>query len=227
MDRFSIWQQNVNKSPSCQHDIISNKCLVTKGISLITLQEPALSGGRLTISLRDWITIYPSKHTDNPTNSRSITLIRANINSESWNQLEFPSSDVTVTQITGQWGKIMIFNVYNNSESDETISLLTDYHRRNKEVLEHSPTGKAHIVWLGDFNRHHPLWDNPEDTRLFTNEATEAARKLIEAVADAGLELTLPSGTPTHIHNITKCWSRLDQVFLSEHSSKMLISCHR
>jgi hypothetical protein len=225
MDRFSIWQQNVNKSPSCQHDIISNKRLVMKGISLIALQEPALSGGGLTISLRDWITIYPSKHTDNPTNSRSITLIRANVNSESWNQLEFPSSDITVTQITGQWGKITIFNVYNDGECDETISLLTDYHRRNKEVLERSPMGEAHIVWLGDFNRHHPLWDNPEDTRLFTNEATEATEKLIEAVVDAGLELMLPSGTLTHIHNVTKRWSRLDQVFLSEHSSKLLIFC--
>ena len=225
MDRFSIWQQNVNKSPSCQHDIISNKRLVTKGISLIALQEPALSGSGLTIASRDWITIYPSSHADNPLKARSITLIRANINTESWNQLEFPSSDVTVTQITGHWGKITILNIYNKGESDETINLLTDYHRRNKDALEHAPTGEAHILWIGDFNRHHPLWDNPEDTRLFTNEATEAAEKLIEAVADAGLELTLPSGTPTHKHNVTKCWSRLDQVFLSEHSSETLISC--
>ena len=61
-----------------------------------------------------------------------------------------------------------------------------------------------HIIWLRDFNRHHLLWDSPEDTRLFTNEATEAAEKLIAMVADAGLDLALPSGLPTHEHNVTK-----------------------
>ena len=101
MDRLSIWQQNVNKSSICQHDIISNKSLVTKGINLVALQEPALSRSGLTIASRDWVTIYPSIHTNNPFKTRSVTLIRADANSESWNQLEFPSSDVTVMQITG------------------------------------------------------------------------------------------------------------------------------
>jgi hypothetical protein len=57
------------------------------------------------------------------------------------------------------------------------------------------------------------------------NKATEATKKLIEAVVDTRLELMLLSGTPMHKHNITKHWSRLDQVFLLKHSSKMLISC--
>jgi hypothetical protein len=53
MDRLSIWQQNVNKSSLCQHDIISNKGLVAKGIDLIALQKPVLSGSGLTIASRD------------------------------------------------------------------------------------------------------------------------------------------------------------------------------
>jgi hypothetical protein len=44
-------------------------------------------------------------------------------------------------------------------------------------------------------------------------------------LADAGLELALPSGIPTHIHNVTKKWMRLDQVFISDHSTDMIISC--
>jgi len=225
MERLNIWQQNVNKSPSCQHDVISNNRLVRNGVNLITLQEPALSGSGLTIASRDWITIYPTNHTKHPLKTRSITLVRADINVESWNQLDFPSSDVTVTQFTGQWGKITIFNIYNDGESEETLKMLTEYHCRNKGTLEQAQQGAAHIMWLGDFNRHHPCWDNPEDTRLFTNEATEAAERLIEAVADVGLELALPSGRPTHEHNVTKRWSRLDQVFLSDHSTNLLISC--
>ena len=70
--------------------------------------------------------------------------------------------------------------------------------------------GEAHILWVGDFNRHHPLWDSPKDTQLFISDATNAAEKLIEAISDTGLELVLPSGILMHEHNVTKCWSRLD-----------------
>jgi hypothetical protein len=83
-------------------------------------------------------------------------------------------------------------------------NLLTDYHHRHSEALEHATAGEAHTIWIRDFNRHHPLWVSPTDTRLFTNEATKAAEKLIEAVMDAGLVLALPNGIPTHEHNVTK-----------------------
>ena len=95
-----------------------------------------LSRGGLTIALRDWITIYPSDYTNNPLKTSSITLIRADVSSDSWNQLEFPSSDVTVTQVNGPWGKITIFNIYNDGANDETIRLLMEFHHRNLASLE-------------------------------------------------------------------------------------------
>jgi hypothetical protein len=70
-----------------------------------------LSGSGITIAVRDWITIYPTNHANNPLKTRSVTLIKASVNSDSWSQLYFPSSDVTVTQITGNWGKITVFNI--------------------------------------------------------------------------------------------------------------------
>ena len=157
MDRLSIWQQNVNKSSICQHDIISNNILVRKGINLIALQEPAISGTGFSITSRDWTTVYPSKHSDNPHNTRAIMLIRADVSTEGWNQIDFPSSDVTVIQLSGQWGKITVFNIYNDGEHDDTIKLLTEYHHRNRAALERVESGEAHIIWLGDFNRHHPI----------------------------------------------------------------------
>ena len=54
----------------------------------------------------------------------------------------------------------------------------------------------------------------------------DAAEILLEAVVDIGLEWALPSGIPMHIYNVTKHWSRLDQVFLSVCSENMLISCN-
>jgi len=60
---------------------------------------------------------------------------------------------------------------------------------------------------------------------LFTNKAIKAAEHLIEAITEVGLELALPGSIPMHCHNVTKRWSRLDQVFISEHSENMLIAC--
>ena len=224
-EKLTIWQQNVNKSPSCQHNLISNNHLANMGVGLIALQEPAINPFNLTTATKDWTPIYPTPHGATSDRTRAITLIRSNISTDSWTQLDFPSSDVTIIQINGLWGKITIFNIYNDCDNNDTIKLLANYYNRNRAQLERADSGTANVIWLGDFNRHHPLWDDPNDDRLFTTEAIHAAEELIEAIADIGLELALPSGTPMHQHNATKSWSRLDHVFLSEHSDHMLISC--
>jgi hypothetical protein len=53
----------------------------------------------------------------------------------------------------------------------------------------------------------------------------DQAEILIQALADTGLELALPMGIPTHEHNITKRWSRLDHVFVTEHTLEAINQC--
>ena len=178
-----------------------------------------------TLASRDWTLVYPSTHRSSDNPSRTVTLINASIRSNTWKQLEFPSSNVTVIQLSGGWGKLTIINMYNNCNNDTTMQLLTEFHCKNQSELTESTNGTVHVLWVGDFNRHHPYWDDPSNVRLFTKDALEAAEKLIEVVADASLDLALPSGIPIHKHNITKLWSRLDQVFISDHSKNLLISC--
>ena len=223
--KLIIWQQNVNKSPTCQHDIISSGSLIDQDVSIVALQEPALNHFDKTIATKDWTPVYPSTHAKNPKQTRSILLIRSSLTTDSWQQLDFPSGDVTAIQLKGNWGKLTIFNIYNDCLHNQTIEQLVNYQHQNSQLIENPEIDNAHYIWLGDFNRHHPYWDNPKDTRLFTKEATTAAEILIEAVAGVGLEMALPSGTPTHQHNVTKKWSRIDQVFISDHSTDMLITC--
>ena len=225
MQNIKIWQQNVNKSRACQHNLLSNNHLINEEINIITLQEPAIDAQGFTIAARDWILIYPTTHQKTEKITRAITFIRADLNSDSWKQMEFPSSDVMAIQIKGDWGKLTIVNVYNDCENEDTVRLLAEFHRNNQNEIEQTRVGSAHLLWMGDFNRHHPYWDNPNDVRLFTNDAMSAAEKLIEVVANAGLDLALPSGIPTHKHNVTKKWSRLDQVFISDHSENILVTC--
>jgi len=225
MDHIAVWQQNVNKLRICQHNILSNNKLVSKGISIIALQEPAIDANGFTLASKDWMPIYPTLHHKMDSTTRAITLIKASIKTDSWKQIDFPSCNVTVIQLKGEWGKLTVVNVYNNCQNDKTIRLLTNFHNSNQAKITQTNSGAVHILWVRDFNRHHPYWDDPRDTRLFTTKATAATEKLIEAITDIRLDLALPSGIPTHVHNVTKLWSRLDQVFISDHSENLLISC--
>ncbi len=72
---INIWQQNVNKSPTCQHDLISSGKLLEAEVNIVALQELAINYFGKTIASRDWIVLYPMTHTDNPAKTRSIILI--------------------------------------------------------------------------------------------------------------------------------------------------------
>ena len=217
-----IWQQNVNKSPTCQHTLLSNNSLAKHNVGIVALQEPSINSFNNSIASRDWISVYPSTHNAHPDKTRTLTLIRSTLNTDAWEQIDCPSGDITIVTFKGEWGKLTIFNIYNDGNSNRTINQLKHFHRTHPNIVEQAEAEATHVLWLGDFNCHHPHWDDPNDTRLFTMEALAAAEVLIEAVASLGLELALPSGIPTHVHNVTKKWSRLDQVFISEHSTDMV-----
>jgi hypothetical protein len=61
---------------------------------------------------------------------------------------------------------------------------------------------------------------------LFTDKALTLAERLIEAITDTGLEMVLPAGLPMHIHNVTKQWTRLDHIFISDYLLSSVISCN-
>jgi len=49
------------------------------------------------------------------------------------------------------------------------------------------------ILWVGDFNSHHPLW-NPVQSHAHDTSGDD----IIEAAVDLKLELLLPPGTVTY-----------------------------
>ena len=224
---LKIWQHNINKSRTCQHDLISSGKLADWEIDIIALQEPSINGFGQTVASKDWKTIYPSGHASNPDKTRSVILIRDNLLTDGWEQVEFPSGDVTAIRIKGTWGKLTLFNIYNDCNHDDTLELLRKYHKKHyRDLLGCTKTqGQHHLIWVGDFNRHRPCWDTMDNNSLFTKEALEKAEALIQVVADIGLELALPAGVPTHEHSVTKRWSRLDQVYVTEHTLEALTQC--
>ncbi len=124
---INIWQQNINKSPTCQHNLISSGKLLEAEINIVTLQEPAINYFDKTIVSRDWIVLYPTTHTENPAKTRSIILLQAAFCTDNWLQIDFPLGNVTVVQLIGAWGKLTIFNIYNDREHNRTLTALSRF----------------------------------------------------------------------------------------------------
>ncbi|KAF8672219.1 Reverse transcriptase (RNA-dependent DNA polymerase) [Rhizoctonia solani] len=80
-------------------------------------------------------------------------------------------------------------------------------------------------ILLGDFNRHHPAWDDPRNKHLLTDKYVEAAKPLVQLVEERLLKMALPKFTPTHEHLVLKKLSRLDNVFVSDSLYDHLIEC--
>ena len=65
-DILLIWQQNINKSPTCQHNLLSGNKLTKENIDVLAIQEPAINFNNMSIAAKEWTSIYPLTHTNNP-----------------------------------------------------------------------------------------------------------------------------------------------------------------
>ena len=64
-------------------------------------------------------------------------------------------SDITAVRFKGDNGFLSIFNVYNEITNNDTINYMDSFLDRNALLVWPSVTDS--VVWLGDFNRHHPM----------------------------------------------------------------------
>ena len=101
-----------------------------------------------------------------------VTLINSKLSTNYWKQIPFPSRDVVITQFTGTQGTCTLINIYNDGKHDRTIEELERFLATN--IREVRPSVNDHMIWLGDFNRHHPLWDEERNSHLFTNAAVRS-----------------------------------------------------
>ena len=78
---------------------------------------------------------------------------------------------------------------------------------------------------MGNFNRHHPLWDDETQLRLFSPRALNDANCLINLIAEWEMELILSKEEgPTLRHKVMKSLSRLDLVLYTTHSKTLFTS---
>ncbi|KAJ3899177.1 hypothetical protein F5879DRAFT_811359 [Lentinula edodes] len=118
--QLEVWQINANKSDDCMHDFLHND----KGkADIIAVQEPYIDWKGATRALSHLHTIYPTGHLENFTEMLTWSLISINssILTEDWARLDIESGDVTAVQITGPFGMLRIFNIYNDCNHNRAL----------------------------------------------------------------------------------------------------------
>ena len=112
------------------------------------------------------------------------------INTSNWISLDIPNTnDITAIQLKNAIRVISIFNIYNDCTHSRNENILNSFLINNRNNLLASK--RYHMIWAGDFNRHHPMWDNDNDIHLFTPQATGQAENLIELIANHDLHMAL------------------------------------
>ena len=109
---------------------------------------------------------------------------------------------------------MFIFNIYNDCHHNDSLTITNNY------LSAHPPTPLDTLLWLKDFNRHHPLWESPNNRHL--NSSEDSVRPLLDLLHDYNLELALPLGIPT-FETSTHKWTRPDNVWLSHHALNLII----
>ena len=72
------------------------------------------------------------------------------------------TNDLTAIQLKGNYGTLAIFNIFNDCTHSDTENALRTFLREH--ASEFRTDNHKHMIWAGDFNRHHPMWDRDEDT---------------------------------------------------------------
>ena len=214
-----IWQQNLNKSLTSQLHLLHTARPTDWDIILI--QEPWM-GPTTTRSSHHWNVIYPNTfRIDGSRSPRSLIFINTNIPSDSYTQIKFTSSDVSGLKLKIHDQTINIVNIYNDCNHDESINAVSEF--LDSEFPDEYVPDNTHVILGGDFNRHHPLWEEDRNSHLTSSETL--LHPLMDLITRFDLRMSLPPKTPTLQALSTGNWTRPDNVWCSNHSSDLFIRC--
>ncbi|TFY52367.1 hypothetical protein EVJ58_g10059 [Rhodofomes roseus] len=210
---------NVNKSNTSQSALLHS----ISDYDVVLLQEPHIDFLKNTRASQQWRVIYPPKHKDSPTRTRSVTLINTRIATNSWSAIPVDCPDITAVSLHYDTGTIHLFNTYNPQDSQNVLRSLA---RATRNVCaSRDELDDPLVIWLGDFNRHHPYWDDERNEHLFTNEYLDQAQPLIDLLTAFDFSMLLPAGIPTLEASNSKNHTRPDNVFASQELVERLIRC--
>jgi hypothetical protein len=167
---FHIWQQNMVKSSTAQHDLLAKAD--PKEWDIIALQEPYLNHLHLTHANPHRNIIYPSnKNLNNQPHSCSIILLNTNIHPKQTSQISINSSNITAVLIVTNSHPLIIINMYNdnnNNNNNNTINIIKETWEAHKDIWLANPN--TELIILSNFNCHHSTWESCNNAHLTNSD---------------------------------------------------------
>ena len=219
LQSLRIWQQNVHKLKTA-HSYVLNTAN-PQDWDIIALQEPWIDSFSNLRGTQHWRVMYPMNfYMEGHPCICSILLINTNLSTDCYSVLPIMHSDVTAVHFKGTNGFLSVFNIYNEITNNEMITCLDSFLTRNAHLIRPSPLDC--VLWLGDFNRHHPMWEDETNERLF--KAEEYISPLIELLYRNEMFLALPKGIPT-FQSAAGSWTCPDNVWCSNTPKDPILRC--
>jgi ribonuclease HI len=226
IDNIKIWQQNVRKSLTAQLATLHS---VEDKYDIICIQEPYFDFQHISRATGVWTSVYPTgfKRGTDDAAPRALTLVHTRLSTNCWTQIPMDSLDVVAIRLLSDKGSLNLYNIYNDCTHSNTVRALGEHmenRERDAEMMPSQDLKEEGDVWLGDFNRHNPWWEDPRNVRLFTNRNLDDAQILIDLLSEHNMDLALPPAVPT-IRNSRGNLTRPDNVFISEEILNWISVC--
>ena len=129
-------------------------------------------------------------------------------------------SDIMAIHFRGDNGFLSVFNIYNEITNNDTLKALENYSDLNECLIR--PTTTDCIIWLGDFNQHHLIWEDDNNEHLF--EPEDRIAPLINLLYKHDMLLTLLKEKPI-LQTSASNWTRLDNVWRCNTLDDPIIRC--
>jgi exonuclease III len=218
-NQLRIWQQNTHKSQTAQDYVINTA--KPEDWDILALQEPWLDSLGKSRASQYWRIVHPANYYEEGRACiRSVLLINANINTDSYSVIPIFHSDITAVRFKGNNGNLSVINIYNEITNNDTTSCLDHFLNANPRLVRPSITDN--MIWLGDFNRHHPIWEEDTNSHLF--EPENYITPLLDLLYRHDMLLALPKGIPTFQTSAGQ-WTRPDNVWRSNSQDDLIQRC--
>ena len=135
--------------------------------------------------------------------------------------LDIPCSDISAIHLKGDFGHYSIFNIYNDCTNNNTTTALHNYLTDHRPDALPSPND--HMLWLGDFSHHHPLWE-PNNNRHLYNSA-KMINPLLNLITEHNMIIVLPPDIPMY-KTTTSNWMHPDNVWRNNNHNNPIITCN-
>ncbi|CCA74844.1 hypothetical protein PIIN_08813 [Serendipita indica DSM 11827] len=214
MDKLRIFQINTRKSPDAHGKLINT--LSPNDWDIIAIQEPALNSVENIQATRHWQVFYPcTKPNKNHPRLHTVTLVNARISH--CMQINVTSSDIVGIYIGQATNQTSIYNIYNNGTNNDMLKHLAAHLEGQQPSKRQAPS-----IWLGNFNRHHHMWEGKANGHL--RSSPDKITLLLELVIEHGMQQLLPVGIPTRIENRSE--THPDNVWASEGIVQRMVECN-